>query len=236
MSAAGMKLLYGAWGYEVSREQLATNLPLFNMLNLRYILAPATISLSQISDMKKIASLDLDVYESQGVWPRAFFTDRVFAYQGEEQLIQALRTRAKTPFAAVAKEELKAEPLLNKFLSSVTSSTPRQTVAATDYVLTNNRTSFNVKAPGPGVVVLTEAYMSHDFQLKVNGRPEHYFRVNSAFKGFFAPRAGEYTICFLYRPRYFTLLLCMSGVGIAVLIFWLAVLSRSSFASSTSHV
>jgi hypothetical protein len=228
MNAAGIKLLNGGWRYEISSERLANDLPLFNMLNIRYILAPPTTPLAQIPDIKNIASLDLTVYESERVWPRAFFTDRLFTYQGEEQFIQALKTSGKTPFAAIAKDNLKTEPSLNNFLSTMTPSTPRQTVAATDYALTTNGTSFSVKAPGPGVVVLTEAYMSHDFQLRVNGRPENYFRIDSAFKGFFVPRAGDYDVSFVYWPRYFTLLLVMSGVGIAALASWLVVLSRSS--------
>jgi hypothetical protein len=45
-------------------RRLANDLPLFNMLNIRYILAPTETSLSQIPDLKNIASLDLNVYES----------------------------------------------------------------------------------------------------------------------------------------------------------------------------
>jgi hypothetical protein len=93
--------------------------------------------------------------------------------------------------------------LLQKFLRNLTSSFG-QTVAATDYALTTNSTSFKIKASGPGVLVLTEAYISHDFQLRVNGNPEHYFRVNSAFKGIFVSRAGEYVISFIYWPRFFS--------------------------------
>jgi hypothetical protein len=49
--------------------------------------------------------------------------------------------------------------------------------------LTKNKTPFNVKASGPGVIVLTEAYVSHAFKLRLNGKPAHYFCVNSAFRG-----------------------------------------------------
>jgi hypothetical protein len=235
MNAAGIKLL-GAWRYVISSERLTNDLPLFNMLNIRYILAPTETSLSQIPDLKNIASLDLNVYESEHVWPRAFFTDKLFAYQGEEQMIALLARDDGLPFAGIATEDLKNEHSLNNLVNRTGTSTPRQVIAARDYQLTTNSTTFKVTATGPGVVVITEAYVSHDFQLRVNGKPDHYFRVNSAFKGILIPRAGDYQISFVYSPRFFTLLLCISAVGIAVLIFWLVVLSRSSFASSASHV
>ena len=147
-------------------------------------------------------------------------------------MIQLLKDGDGSPFAAIARDDLKAEPSLNKFVNSLTSFPRPRAVAATDYALTNNSTSFKVKVPGPGVVVLTESYVPQDFQLRVNGRPEHYFRVNSAFKGIFVPRAGDYIISFLYWPRFFTFLLWMAGVAIVVLVSWLVVLSMSSVASS----
>ena len=109
-------------------------------------------------------------------------------------------------------------------------------LCARDYQLTTNSTTFKVTATGPGVVVTGEAYVSHDFQLRVNGRPEHYFRVNSAFKGFVVPRAGDYIISFVYWPRFFTLLLCMSGIGIAVLVSWLVVLSTNSVSPAYARI
>ena len=73
-----------------------------------------------------------------------------------------------------------------------------QTVAAKQYALTNNTTSFNVDAPQAGVIVLTEPYVEHDFHLRVNGREADYFRVNSAFRGVFLPQAGKYHLSFSY--------------------------------------
>jgi len=60
-----------------------------------------------------------------------------------------------------------------------------------EYALTTNTTSFKINAPGPGVIVLTEPYIDGDFQVRVNGRLDHYFRVNSAFRGLFvSPEAS----------------------------------------------
>ena len=235
MNAAGIKLLFGSWRYEVRPERLATDLPLFNMLNLRYILGPTTTSL-QVAGVRNIASLDLNIYELEQVWPRAFFTDRLLRYEREEQLIELLKGSNGAPFAAIARDDLKNEPLVNTFLNSATARSSGRHVVATDYRLTSNKTSFNVKAPGPGVIVLTEAFVSHDFQLRVNDKPAHYFRANSAFRGILIPRAGDYSVSFVYWPRFFTLLLVMAGIGTVVLGFWLLVLSKDSLAPSGADI
>ena len=233
MNAAGIKLLNGGWRYEISSERLANDLPLFNMLNIRYILAPTETSLSQIPDLKNLASLDLSVYESEHVWPRAFFVEGVSTYETLPQLVSLVKGSNGHPFVAVEGSETARHPQLTSLLKQ---QNDQPAIAAFDYKLTNNTTSFKIAAPKSGVVALTEAYLLDDFRVTVNGKPDHYFRVNSAFKGILIPRAGDYQISFVYWPRFFTLLLCISAVGIAVLIFWLAVLSRSSFASSASHV
>ena len=107
-------------------------------------------------------------------------------------------------------------PLVNDSSSPPT----RQIIAATDYALTNNTTSFKITATGPGTVVLTEPYLKDDFQLTVNGKPAAYFRVNSAFRGVFVPAAGEYRFLFSYWPRHLTISLWISALGLAVLGFW----------------
>ncbi|CEF48850.1 unnamed protein product, partial [uncultured bacterium] len=190
-------------------------------------------SLSQIPDLKNIASLDLNVYESEHVWPRAFFVEGVSTYETLPELVSLVKGSNGHPFVAVEGSETARHPQLASLLKQ---QNDQPAIAAFDYKLTNNTTSFKIAAPKSGVVALTEAYLLDDFRVTVNGKPDHYFRVNSAFKGILIPRAGDYQISFVYRPRFFTLLLCISAVGIAVLIFCLAVLSRSSFASSASHV
>jgi uncharacterized membrane protein YfhO len=70
-------------------------------------------------------------------------------------------------------------------------------------------------------VVLTEPYVEGDFQLRVNGKPESYFRVNSAFRGVFLPEAGDYHFSFAYWPRHLTISLWISAFGIILLLLWL---------------
>jgi hypothetical protein len=177
--------------------------------------------------LKKIAALDLDVYESSKAWPRAFFSDRLIPYTSEQTFVPLLKNGNGMPFAAIATEELDLHPELAALATNTGQSTTALTVPATHYSLTNNTTSFKVIAPGAGVVVLTETYVEGDLQVRVNGTPSGYFRVNSAFRGVFLPKAGEYDLSFRYWPRFFTLSLWLSAFGIVTLALWLGFLSRT---------
>jgi hypothetical protein len=222
MNAAGIKLVNVAWRYEISSERLANDLPLFNMLNIRYILAPATTSLSQIPDLKNIASLDLNVYESEHVWPRAFFVEGVSTYETLPQLVSLVKGSNGHPFVAVEGSETARHPQLASLLKQ---QNDQPAIAAFDYKLTNNTTSFKIAAPKSGVVALTEAYLLDDFRVTVNGKPTPYFRVNHAFKGVAIDGAGTYLISMTYWPRYFTSSLLISAAGSGLLacylfVFW----------------
>jgi hypothetical protein len=183
-------------------------------------------SVTPVSSLKKIASLDLGVYESEHVWPRAFFTDGLVTYEREAEFIEFLQKGDGAPFAAIPLEEMDKQKELTAFVSNSAPSANRQVTPAHNYVLTNNTTSFKVTASGPGVVVLTEAFVSEDFQLRLNGTPANYFRVNSAFKGVFVPQAGEYTVSYSYWPRYFTFSLLVAGGGVTLLLCWLTIMAK----------
>jgi len=226
MDAAGLKC-YGAWRYIVNAEQLGNNLRLFGMLNVGYVLDSIAARMPLIPSLKAVASLDLNVYKSESVWPRAFFTDKLSVYQRENEFIDLLNSGDGRPFAAVQKADLSSQPALSNVLSNLGNSAPGQVVPATDYVLTGNKTSFRIQAPGPGLVVLTEAYVPEDFHVLVNGKREDYFRVNSAFKGIVLNQEGSYTLSFAYWPKYLTASLWIAAAGLVLLIWWLLTISRS---------
>jgi len=226
MDFAGLKC-YGAWRYKVNAEELSNNPHLFEMLNVGYILDSVAARMPPIPNLKAVASLDLNVFEFERVWPRAFFTDRLFSYQREKEFIELLNRGEGPPFAAVQKDDLSAQPALSNVLSSLGRSSPGQVMPATDYVLTSNKTSFRIRAPAPGVVVLTEAYVPEDFRVIVNGKREDYFRVNSAFKGIFLEHEGTYTVSFIYWPKYLTASLWIAATGLVLLIWLLLITFRS---------
>jgi uncharacterized membrane protein YfhO len=120
------------------------------------------------------------------------------------------------PFAAVQERDLKVLPAAMQELPrnlAARSSTP-----AYDYRLTANTTSFTVAARVPGVIVLSESYYPRDFEVKLNGTPVHYFRVNHAFKGIYVDHPGIYHVTFRYWPEDLTLglWLCLAGVLLGV--------------------
>jgi len=232
MSASGVKLLFGSWRFGIDHEFLSTNLSLLNMLNVRYVLGDPGVESEPIVSLNKIASLDLDVFESERVWPRAFFTDRLHVYEQEQGFVDLLRKSDGTPFGGIPKEALDSQTEFSKFIGAATPSGTGKSIPATDYVLTSNTTSFKVNATGPGVIVLTEAYVPGDFQVHVNGKPANYFRVNSAFKGLFIPAAGNYDVSFAYWPRYLTLSFWIAGAGLAALLGWLVFLLKKDALSS----
>jgi uncharacterized membrane protein YfhO len=100
-------------------------------------------------------------------------------------------------------------------------SRPRLVVAATNYQLTNNTTTFTVTAPERGVVALTEAYSEGDFVVTLNGKPATVFRVNHAFKGVQIDAPGTYTVRFEYWPQHLSASLLASGVGLLLLSAWM---------------
>jgi hypothetical protein len=221
MDATGVALPFGA-AREGAVEKPSDNVPLFNMLNVRYLLGSADGKPELPPSLRRIAALDLDVYESSAVWPRAFFTNQVASYGSETDFVALLKEGDGSPFAALAQIDLNQEEALSRWSRSP-SSTARETVRATDYALTTNTTSFKISAPGAGVIVLTEPYIEGDFQLRVNGKPSSYFRVNSAFRGVFVPAAGDYAVSFSYWPRHFTMSLWISALALIALVLWLGI-------------
>ena len=61
------------------------------------------------------------------------------------------------------------------------------------------------------MAVLTEAYLTDDFIVRMNGIRGGYFRVNHAFCGVKIPAAGTYVISFSHWPKHFTISLWLAG-------------------------
>jgi hypothetical protein len=147
-------------------------------------------------------------------WPRAFFVDRVSHYRGVNQFVAQLRD-SSGPFASIDVADRKTTAELDEASESAEVYEP-----ATNYKLTANRTSFRVHAPGPGVAVLTEAWMADDFIATLNGRRVPYFRVNHAFKGVRIPAAGDWTVQFRYRPSLWYPSWAVAALGLIGLFFF----------------
>lgn len=211
LTAAGVRQEW-SWRWIVERAN-PTPRPLYHMLNVRYFLdVPPRVP----PDMAAVERprFDLDVSQNEGEWPRAFFTAQLRSYDRVQQFIEMLRAADAQPFAAAQTSDFTSP---NPDPANVV---PATVVPAHDYRLSNNTTTFTIDAPAAGVAVLTEAYISDDFQVNINGAPADYFRVNHAFRGVKIPAAGRYVVSYSYWPRHFTLSLIWAAIGLLILATW----------------
>lgn len=182
-------------------------LPLQNMLGVRYYLETSS-SPAPSAELHRIASLDVDIYESEQAWPRAFFTESITVYTDVRQLIAKLRRAdSRKPFAAI---DLADAAIIGTGVPKTTSLAQ----PASDYKLTSNRTAFTVNATGAGFAVLIENYFPEDFRAYINDEEVPYYRMNHSFKGVRIPGPGTYEIRFEYWPRYLTAALWACGSGL----------------------
>ena len=212
-----------AWDLSVAPEDLPKVRPFFDALNVRYYLDLRSDQAAMGRALKLVKTADLDVYESPTVWPRAFFTDRLELYDSPNDFVAALRAGDGRPFAAAQRSQLADD----RSLASMPRGVAARTIApATNYRLTENTTSFDIHANGPGVVVLNEVLWPGDFRVEVNGRKAPVLRVNHAFKGVQVDAAGDYRITFRCLPKNFPRNAAMCGIGAFLLIGSLFVTSR----------
>jgi hypothetical protein len=212
LTSAGVRQEW-SWRWIVEGTNLRP-LPLYKMLNVRYFLDIPRHTHPEMDAVQRPV-LDLDISRNEGHWPRAFFASAAQSYDRVEQFVDLLRQADSRPFAAIQRGDA-ADPG-----GEPANVTTGAAVAARDYRLTNNTTSFTIDAPSPGVAVLTEAYVPGDFRVTLNGAPADYFRVNHAFRGVHIPAAGKYVVSYSYWPRHFTLSLVLAAIGSVILLAWL---------------
>ena len=195
------------WWPTLAKSRLPETRAIYDAMNVRYYLGSTAAAQEATPGLEKIASADLEVFESETAWPRAFFTDRVTRYRDEKTLAAWVTGGDGRPFAAVLENEAQV-PVLPPDQSS------RTVAAARDYRLTSNTTAFTIEAPGAGLAVLTESFVPDNFRALVNGRPAPILRVNHIFKAVALPAAGTYRIEFAYWPRVLTPALGLALAGL----------------------
>ena len=209
MSASGVERMWD-WRFYADASNVANARPFFDALNVRYYFDLKSDQGALGKSLTFLKAADLDIYESPTAWPRAFFTDRIGTYDQPAELVQSLRGATGRPFAAAQRSDVAAQAAIN----SLPSDTARRVVVpASNYRLTENTTSFTVRASAAGVILLTESYWQGDFRVEVNGAKAPIIRLNHAFKGVVVPAAGEYRVKFSYLPKNFPRNLMLSGAG-----------------------
>ncbi len=198
------------WRLYADASNVANARPFFDALNVRYYFDRRSDQGALGKALTLVKPADLDIYESPTAWPRAFFTDRIDTYGEPAELVAKIRAASGRPFAAAQRSDAAAQAALAGIPVDVAA---RTVAPATNYRLTENTTTFSVRATGAGAIVLAEALWPGDFQADVNGRSTPVVRLNHAFKGVVVPAAGEYRVSFRYWPRNFTRNLALSAAG-----------------------
>ncbi len=204
--AAGLEGM-AMWWPTLAKGRLHETRALYDAMNVRYYLGSMASAQELAPGLRRIASADLEVFESETAWPRAFFTDRLARYRDERMLVEWVKGGDGRPFAAVLEKEAQIPDLPSDQSS-------RTIAAAREYRLTSNPTSFTIDAPGAGLAVLTESFVPGNFRARINGRPAPVLRVNHLFKAVALPAAGTYRIEFEYWPRVLTPALSIAGSGV----------------------
>ena len=205
------------WRIIVDEENLSRLKPFYDLLGVKYYLSEAGKH-GFLPGLRLVNRLDLDVFQSDSAWPRAFFVNAISAYESPGEIAAMARKQPGQPFAAVHSTDLTRHPGLKSLLGK---RDDRRAIPASDYHLTSNTTACTVKAPGRGLLVLGETYSPQAFRVTVNGKPAACLRVNHAFKGVEIRGPGEYRVEFSYWPHYFTFSLGVAGIGLVLLGGWI---------------
>ncbi len=195
------------WLRLIKSDQINSRSASLDMLGIGYIVATPGINMPQ--EMKLVDSNDLDVWQRETVWPRAFFVNTIKEEHKPSDILDALADTLHQPFAMVQRQFIPQGRLNNNATYHV--------IPANEYKLTNNITSFSVEANGPGIIVLGETYYPGDFIALLNGKNVEYIRVNEAFKGLWIDKAGKYNVSFTYRPEKLDQALWISFFGFVLL-------------------
>ena len=209
------------WRLYVDVANVPLALPLLDALNVRYYLDLQSDQGVLGRALKLLKVSDLDIYESPTAWPRAFFTDRLDVYDQPADFVQKIKSGDGRPFAAAQR----ADVISQTALAILPRTLATRTVApATGYRLTENTTSFDVRANQHGVIVLSEVFWPGDFRAELNGKKVPVVRLNHAFKGVVVEAAGDYHVTFRYVPKNFPRNLALCGLGTVLLAasLWLA--------------
>jgi hypothetical protein len=209
LDAAGIRRIWD-WRYIIEPSDVASLRRILDLLNVRYYLGYHLGENRPTGGLSRDLSADMEVFESPTAWPRAYWTDGVAVYSDVAQYASWVKSGDGSPFVGIERavwDGLRPVPRVSGDLSR------RRIRNARDYVLTPDTTSFSVEAPGPGFIVLTEAFEEGNFVAAVNGVPRPYVRVNHAFRGIYVDAAGTYSVKFTYRP---------AGIRLTVALFWAA--------------
>ncbi len=221
---AALKLPY-IWGWRLvfNQHDLVTCKNALDFLGVGFILS--SVEISEAGDAKQVDDDgSVFAYSRRNAWPRAFYTDRVILYDNAQSLAERISTGDGRPFVAVTQRSVDSNTTLRQLVEKHAPGSAT-IVAAKDYTLTNNSTSFTIEAPAAGVLYLGETDEPGDFIATVNGKRVPYLTANHAFKAVVVDKPGQYRVTFRYWPSHLTAYLWLAFGGLvlwltALMLFW----------------
>lgn len=211
-TAAGMFRHPFIWLSVFDESDLTSKAGLLDLFGVRIVFADPAQLAGRWRELPPAAPDRLRVIERPSAWPRAFFVDTIQVYDEPSDLLTTL-AGATGPFGAIQASDARARDLASRFVGE-----PGAPRYATRYRLTPNSTTFDIEAPGPGVVIVAEAYDETDFVATVNGKEVPYFRVNHLFKAVAIPGSGTWTVRFEYRPALWQWAWAMAATGLVLVL------------------
>lgn len=207
---------------EIADAAAAKNL--LSMLNVRYLVLNEEDAAPDGLPFKLVAKDDLQVFQNENAWPRAFFINQLSAYRDVADFVLMLERHRDVPWAAIAERDLAAHPALQALLErpALTAMQP-----ATHYDLGVNETSFEVQTPTRGVALLSEPYLDAGLTAEVNGGKTEVLRLNHTLRGVYLAQPGRYRVSFRYAPPHWLLARALFVVaGLVLLVASIGVLRR----------
>ena len=185
---------------------------ILNLLNVRYIIQPATDDYQRpfehFEDINQrldaVYDREVKIYERPEAYPRVFITHRAVFQPDEQrtfQLINQLRDQ-------LDKIVVLQSPPIAEVMQRIQGTPLRDASAATIVHRSANEVTVNAIMQNPGFLVLSEAFHP-DWEATVNGRPWKIFQTDYLIRSVFLP-AGIYQVRFIFRPFSFRLGLWVS--------------------------
>lgn len=217
------------WYFESGRADLEPRQRILDLLNVRHFVS-CPESPDVPSWLRPLESGELTLFESATAWPRAFLVDAAVPCDGATAVIEHLLGGDGRPFAAMSPSDLADAGL------HAPPGTEHRFVAARDYALGSNDTTFTIDAPAGGIAVLTETWLPGAFRAEVNGAQVEVLRVNHAFKGVRIPGAGTHRIRFVFDPPHLRAATGASIAGVLLAVASLAWALGRPFAAARTAV
>jgi hypothetical protein len=200
LDGIGIERLPGAGRFTLSRMALV------DTASGRF--APVSLASSYVSDLGRFRELAatpaVRLYEVSGSLGRAFVVPALRALASDEAVVQALR------YPGGAGIDLRREALVTS-ADAAGVALPKDAHAARATVSAASLTTLDVRAEGPGVLVVPEGWDA-GWSAAVDAVPARILRVNQASMAVVL-QGGVHRITFRHRPRGFTAGLALASLS-----------------------